>query len=104
MPDGVCRGQNGTHDLKDCIHKLFVQRSMLEHQAKIEGTIKQIEDGVWVEVRANLTPLHRLPQQSACLEPPWFDPMGLEGFQYFWFRLSRANHRDDNLAEWAAEY
>src|SRR5713101_7524835 len=100
----AARRQNGAHDLKYCVHKILVQGSMLQKQAKVERTIKHVENCIGIEVGANLTFFNRLLQQFARLDSPWFNPMGPKGLQYFWVGLSRPNHRGNNLAERTAEY
>jgi len=77
---------------------------MFEKQAKIEGTVKQIEDTVWIEVRTNLTFGHRVAQQFARLDSPGFNPMDSKGLQYFGLGLSRSDHGGDDLAKGAAKY
>lgn len=75
---------------------------MLEKQAEIERTVKQVEHGFGIEVVANLTSIDGLLQQFAGFNSPGFDPMGSKGLKYFWLRLSRTNDRGNNLAERAA--
>ena len=58
----VSARKNGTHSLKNGVHKFLVQRSVLEEQADIEWPVQQIEDGVGIEVRADFSIRYGLAQ------------------------------------------
>jgi len=55
LPAVAARGQGWTHDLKYCVHKVLVQRGVLEKQAEIERTVEQIEHRIRIEVGAKLS-------------------------------------------------